>query len=167
MQASASTLVSQRWTIFCSIAWKLIWINFGTQLKVRHRRISNKKNGVCNDSFSIRQLLVLKNDKMWAFLTEVKYVSLTLPYYKPSFCIGFQILNICSKMLGALAVWQFWKKWVSQIKYGWNVAGSNKKVIEMEKSQKKHTFSFKALFFHFFENVNFWISPGLSCCRCN
>ena len=33
-------------------------------------------------------------------------------------------------------------------KYGWNVAGSNKKVIEVEKT-KKHTFSFKALFVHF------------------
>ena len=44
LQASASALVSQRWTNFCSMVWKLIWINFGTQSKLRHTafRISKK-----------------------------------------------------------------------------------------------------------------------------
>ena len=44
LQASALTLVSPRWTNFCSMGWKLIWINFGTQSKLRHTafRISNK-----------------------------------------------------------------------------------------------------------------------------
>ena len=47
-KGSASTLVSQRWTNFCSKAWKLIWINFGTQSKVRDTafRISKKNWGV-------------------------------------------------------------------------------------------------------------------------
>ena len=33
---SAPTLVSQRWTNCCSVVWKLFWIDFGTQSKLRH-----------------------------------------------------------------------------------------------------------------------------------
>ena len=48
LQASASTLVSQRWTNFCSMVYKLIWINFGTKSKLRHTvfRISKKNWGL-------------------------------------------------------------------------------------------------------------------------
>ena len=34
-------------------------------------------------------MLVPKNDKIWAFLTELKYVSLTLPSYITSFSVWF------------------------------------------------------------------------------
>ena len=48
LQASAPTLVSQRWTNCCSLVWKLFWINFGTQSKLRHTafRISKKNWGL-------------------------------------------------------------------------------------------------------------------------
>ena len=79
LQASATISVPQRWTNFCSMVGKNLWINFGTQSTLRHTafRISNKIV-VCNHSFSFRQLLVPKNDKILAFLTEVKKVSSTL-----------------------------------------------------------------------------------------
>ena len=73
LQISALTLVSHRWTNCCSPVWKLFWINFGTQSKLRHKafRIS-KKHEVCNPIFSVRQLLVPKNYKILAFLTKMK-----------------------------------------------------------------------------------------------
>ena len=38
------------------------------------------------------------------------------------------------------------------MKYGWNVAGSNKKIIEAEKNRKNTYFLFRALFVHFLVN---------------
>ena len=75
LKASALTLVSQRWTNFCSMVWQIFWINFGIQLTLRHTtfRIS-KKIVVCNHSFLFRQLLVPKDYKILAYLTEVKKV---------------------------------------------------------------------------------------------
>ena len=64
-----------------------------------------KKIVVCYLIFSVRQLLVSKNDNMLAFLTEVKEVCLTLSSYNMSFRFGFQTLKICYRMLGALAMW--------------------------------------------------------------
>ena len=40
-----------------------------------------------------------------------------------------------------------------------------KKLLKWEKA-KKHTFSFKAVFVHFFFKVNFLIGPAQSCCHC-
>ena len=82
LQTSTPTLVSQRSTNCCSLVCKLFWINFGTQLKLRHTALRISKKIVCNLISSVRQLLVPKNYNMLAFLTEVKWVSLTLPWCK-------------------------------------------------------------------------------------
>ena len=66
-------------------------------------------------------------------------------------------------MLGTLAVWQFWLNWISQIEYGWNVAGSNNKVMEVEKNKKTYFFIQSSFCQIFGEKVNFWISPAQSC----
>ena len=68
LQASALTLVSQRWTDFCSMAWTFFWITFGIQLTLRHTafRISTKIV-VCNHRFLFRQLLVPKMNFFWPF----------------------------------------------------------------------------------------------------
>ena len=53
-----------------------------------------------------------------------------------------------------------------KIKYGWYVTLSTKKVIEVGKKAKKHTFSFKANFVHFLvKKVKFLTVPARSC-RC-
>ena len=68
LQASATISVSQRWTNFCSMVEKKFWINFDTQLTLRHTAfIIFKKYVVCNHSFSFRQLLVPKITKCWPF----------------------------------------------------------------------------------------------------
>ena len=86
-----------------------------------------KKSVFCYLSFSFRQLSVLKNDKILAFLTEVKKVSSTLPYYKMSFWFGFPTLRICFKI-----IWVWFCDSADNIKY---VTVSNRKVIEVGKSK--------------------------------
>ena len=60
--------------LFAPCLKKKFWIKFATQSKLRHTglRISKKKEKVSYPSFSVRQLLVPKNDNILAFLTKVK-----------------------------------------------------------------------------------------------
>ena len=52
-----------------------------------------------------------------------------------------------------------------KIKYDWYVTVSTKQVIEVGKS-KKHTFSFKADFVHFFCEKGNFLTASARSCRC-
>ena len=103
MQASATISVSQRWTNFCSLVEKNFWINFATQSTLRHTAFRIfKKIVVCNHRFSFRQLLLPKNYKISAILTEVKRFHRRCHNIKWVYCLVSKLWRY------VLECWELW-----------------------------------------------------------